>query len=142
METQSANHDRLVWRWGAWRCCADGRFRGRRAESGSILSPRSAPFSRTKESAPARSTQHFVIERKAAARGGERRVLGGAAPHLLRRGTRAKNRDLVRCLVQKPFAARATSRTSTSFSANVCRSAGTQNGAIENFAAPISWGLL
>jgi hypothetical protein len=28
------------------------------------------------------------------------------------------------------------------FSASVCRSADTQNGAIESFAAPISWGLL
>src|SRR5712692_7706756 len=121
MGTRGANHDRLVWRSGALRCCADGRLHGRRAESGSTLSPRSAPFSRTEESAPARSPQHFAIERKAAGRGGERRVLGGAAPHLLRRGTRAKNRDLVRCLVQKPFAARATSHTSTIFSASVHR---------------------
>src|SRR5260370_19653990 len=116
MEIQDANHGRLVWRSGALRCCADGRSHGRRAESGSTLSPQSAPFSRTKESAPARSTRHFAIERKAAGRGGERRVLGGAAPHLLRRGTRAKNRDLVRCLVQKSFAAPAPPPTPPNFS--------------------------
>src|SRR5260370_34563731 len=105
MEIQDANHGRLVWRSGALRCCADGRLHGRRAESGSTLSPQSAPFSRTKESAPARSTRHFAIERKAAGRGGERRVLGGAGPHLLRRGTRAKNPEPVRCLFQKSVAA-------------------------------------
>src|SRR5260370_23787847 len=110
MEIQDANHGRLVWRSGALRCCADGRLHGRRAESGSTLSPQSAPFSRTKESAPARSTRHFAIERKAAGRGGERRVLGGAAPRLLRRGNRANNPDTLRGLVPKSLLAPAKDR--------------------------------
>src|SRR5260370_9590339 len=113
--TLGANHDRLIWRSEALRYCADGRLHDHTAESGSILSLRSAPFSRVVEPAPARLIQHFAAGWKWPARGGGHGVPRGVAQHRLRRGTRAKNQDLLRGLLQKLFGARATSHTSTFF---------------------------